>query len=365
MMDYNTYDPFSVCFNILKLKYSVYDEELTKLNFLNPHDRINLFINMESIFNNLSMIMDLEKKIVIQRDFEEIMISNILNIIAHYKRFFVSNGLDTKVFIYNTDLKSKEFTQIKYNEDFRSYYLLKYNNNPKFTLLSDRLKASILPQVKTYCEFIPNVYYISSTDIEGSLIPYIISELDKNRKNLIIGSDFYETQYSLINNFANHHINTGFNQRSVFGDVKSYIKKILKNDEDYSDSFVDIFNNYGMYCTLLSVLGNKGRSIDSIVGYGLKTLYKQLASKIASSSIQETSTNPVVISEIFDEDDEKEEFINNYYCSSVIPMYTELTPGQIATISGQISDRVDVNTLQQLNSTKFYNHPFILEGLLI
>ena len=101
MADYNTYDPFSVCFNILKLKYSVYDEELTKLNFLNPHDRINLFINMESIFNNLSMIMDLEKKIVIQRDFEEIMISNILNIIAHYKRFFVSNGLDTKVFIYN------------------------------------------------------------------------------------------------------------------------------------------------------------------------------------------------------------------------------------------------------------------------
>lgn len=365
MMDYNTYDPFSVCFNILKLKYSVYDEELTKLNFLNPHDRINLFINMESIFNNLSMIMDLEKKIVIQRDFEEIMISNILNIIAHYKRFFVSNGLDTKVFIYNTDLKSKEFTQIKYNEDFRSYYLLKYNNNPKFTLLSDRLKASILPQVKTYCEFIPNVYYISSTDIEGSLIPYIISELDKNRKNLIIGSDFYETQYSLINNFANHYINTGFNQRSVFGDVKSYIKKILKNDEDYSDSFVDIFNNYGMYCTLLSVLGNKGRSIDSIVGYGLKTLYKQLASKIASSSIQETSTNPVVISEIFDEDDEKEEFVNNYYCSSVISMYKELTPGQIATISGQISDRVDVNTLQQLNSTKFYNHPFILEGLLI
>ena len=365
MSEYNAYDPFSVCFNILKLRYSVYDEELTKLNFLNPHDRINLFRNMESVFNNLSMILDLEKKIVIQREFEEIMISNIINLIAHYKRFFVSNGLDTRVYIYNTDLKSKEFNQVKYNEDFRSYYLLKYNNNPKFVLLTDRLKANILPQVKTYCDFIPNVYYISSTNIEGSLIPYIISELDKNRKNLIIGSDFYETQYSLINNFINHHISSTIGQRNVFGDIKGCIKKILKKDEDYSDSYLDIFNNYGMYCTLLSVLGNKGRSIDSIIGYGLKTLYKSISSKIASSTITSASTNPVIISEIFDDEDDREEFINNFYCSSIIPMYKELTPAQISSVSNQITDRIDVNALQALNKTKFYNHPFILEGLLI
>ena len=58
-------------------------------------------------------------------------------------------------------------------------------------------------------------------------------------------------------------------------------------------------------------------------------------------------------------------FINNYYCSSILPMYEELSSSQITSILQQIVDRSDINTLQQLNATKFYNHPLILEGLLI
>ena len=57
------FDPFSVCFNILKLKYKDYDESLTNKNFLVPNDKINVFINLETAFKHLSMIMDLEKSI--------------------------------------------------------------------------------------------------------------------------------------------------------------------------------------------------------------------------------------------------------------------------------------------------------------
>ncbi|MDY3769142.1 MAG: hypothetical protein SOZ83_06055, partial [Sphaerochaetaceae bacterium] len=64
-MSENLNDPFSVCFGMLKMRYADYDESLTKKDFLKPDDKINVFINLESAFKNLSMIMDLEQKIVI------------------------------------------------------------------------------------------------------------------------------------------------------------------------------------------------------------------------------------------------------------------------------------------------------------
>lgn len=359
------FDPFSVCFNILKLKYKDYDESLTNKNFLVPNDKINVFINLETAFKHLSMIMDLEKKIVIQRDFDEILISNILNLAAHYKRFFVNNGLDTKVYLYNTDFNSYEFNQTRYNEDYRSYYLLKYNDNPKFVLLTEHLKGKILPDVRTYCEFIPNVYYISSKNIEGSLIPYIVSKFDTSRKNLIIGGELYDTQYSFIDNFVNHYIHRTFSANIVYSEVDGYLKDIMKKDSNEVSDMKPLFDKYNMYCSLISVIGDRTRSIDGISGYGPRTLQRLIEAGLSQNIIQNTTTNPEIIGDIFHDDDTKEEFCNNYYCSSIIPMYDELTDAEKSSISSQRSDRIDIDTLRRLNATKFYNHPLILEGLLI
>ena len=168
---YEITDPFSVCFNIMKIKYSDLDEYLTSARFLQPGDKVNIFINMETIFKYLSMINELEKKLVLQKNFPTILTSNILNLAAHYKRFFVNNNLDTRVYLYNTDFNSNEFTQFKYNEDFRSYYLLKYNGNPKFVYLTDALKETVLPEVRTISEFIPRVYYLSGITDPSIFIP--------------------------------------------------------------------------------------------------------------------------------------------------------------------------------------------------
>ena len=45
-------------------------------------------------------------------------------------------------------------------------------------------------------------------------------------------------------------------------------------------------------------------------------------------------------------------------------MYDELTQGEKDSITDQRVDRVDVNSLQTLNSSKFYNYPLLLEALL-
>ena len=49
---FESFDPFSVCFNLLKLRYKDYDESLTNKNFLNPSDKINVFILQKIRYTN-------------------------------------------------------------------------------------------------------------------------------------------------------------------------------------------------------------------------------------------------------------------------------------------------------------------------
>ena len=359
----NDFDPFSVWFNILKMKYKDYDESLSSMNFLQSNDKINLFINLETIWKHLSMVTDLERKIMSQQDFDTIIISNILNLAAHYKRFFVNNGLDTKVYLYHTDFLSDEFNQFRYNDDYRSYYRVKYNQNPKFVLLTERLLGKILPDVRIYCEFIPNVYYISAHNIEGSIIPYLISKKDPSRKNLIVGGELYDTQYSFIPNFVNHYIHRGSLQTNIYTDISGYIKDITNKDDE--DGLHDTFSSYSFYCSLMAVLGDKIRSIDGVYGIGPATFNKCIKDGLNTMIIQGNTTSPEILGDVFHDNELKDEFINNFYCSAILNMYDELTDGEKTSIITQIIDRSDINTLQALNRTKFINHPLLLEGLLI
>lgn len=362
---YEVNDPFSVCFNIMKIKYSDLDEYLTSAKFLQPGDKVNIFINMETIFKYLSMINDLEKKLVLQKNFPIILTSNILNLAAHYKRFFVNNNLNTRVYLYDTSLKSNNFTQFKYNEDFRSYYLLKYNGNPKFVYLTDALKDKVLPEVKTLSDFIPRVYYLSGNNIEGSLIPYIVGEDDKTRKNIIISGEFYDTQYSLIPNYFVSYIHNAIGYRSICNNVREYLKEITKKQNDELDSLCRTYSNYSMYCSFLSVMGDRIRSIDGISGIGPKILERYILQGISRNEITLTTNNPSMIGAIFHDEELKEEFVNNFYCISVLDMYDELTTSNKISVLNQRKDRFDNESLIKLNASRFYNYPLILEALTL
>ena len=61
----------------------------------------------------------------------------------------------------------------------------------------------------------------------------------------------------------------------------------------------------------------------------------------------------------------KDEFINNFYCVSAINMYDELTTSSKVSLLNQRKDRFDNNSLIQLNASRFYNYPLILEALTL
>lgn len=359
---------FDICFTVLKIRYADYDRILTAENFLKPTDKVNVFINLESVFKNLSMIQDLEKKLILQRGYERILASNIINLAGHYKRFFVNNGLDTRIYLYYTDFRTEEFTQCKYNENFRSYYNCKYTQNPKFLYLTDGLSDTVLPTVQRCCEFIQGVYLLSAKGIEGSVIPYVIKEQDRingeDRKNIIISSDIYDMQYGFLDGFLNTYIKRGFQNSIITCNNEEIIQSISKSKKSNESIPSSIYQTHSQFVTLLSCIGDKTRSIDGIGGIGMRTLSDMIVKSLQQQKLQMNISNPKILQEIFPED-ERNDFLNNFYCSSVISIFEELTDGQKQSIIMQRRDRFDNQGLMELNQKVFYDHPLILEALCI
>ena len=147
--------------------------------------------------------------------------------------------------------------------------------------------------------------------------------------------------------------------------MNGYLQYITKKDGKEIEEMISMYDNYNKYCTLMSVIGDKIRSIDGISGCGAIKLIKYLEDGLAQHVISDTSTSPEIIGDIFHDGEMKEEFVNNYYCSSIKDMYTELTDAEKTSILSQITDRRDDNTLYRLNQQNFQNYPLILEGLLV
>jgi hypothetical protein len=356
---------FSVYFNLLKIRYSVYDESLTRADFLTPEDKVNVFINLETALKYLSMVRDLEKKLIVSRNFADEFKVDIVNIAAHYKDFFVGNGLDTKVFIYMTDLTSdiEAFKECSVSEDFRSYYIMKYTQNPKFIMLGDALIRDILPDVRMLCDYIPNVYFISAHNIDGGLIPYIIGNHYPDRKNLIISGDLHDTQYSHEKNFLDHLYSRTYNNSVFCCQTNQFLKVIAKTKDEVDDFYVKLFENPSFYRILLACLGDKYRSIPGLSGIKFVKMARILSEAIGMEKIREDTTNPKLLADLFPEE-VREDIYMNLMVTDIKNDHAMITEGDKRTIISQIVDQSDINTLQQLNATRFAKNQLHLEMLL-
>lgn len=359
-MNYSDYDSFSMCFSLLKIKYVEYDEYLTRLNKISPNDKVNVFINFETILKFLSTVKDIDKKVYSTNDFKEIMVSNMLNLCAHYRRFFRGNGLETRVFLYFTGLDSDRFNETDLYDDYRSYYLCKYLTNPRFALIGEELIDSIIPMVKTIANFIPGVYVVEGKNIEGSLIPMIIAKNDESWKNVIVTGDILEAMYMYEPNFITHIIRRSPLRSSVSGTIEEVVKNILRKQE--SEPITNLYSNQSFYTLLLSVLGEKYRSIDGISGMGYGITTKLIQKGIDEHVITQNTTRVELLSKLFSEK-QQEEFITNFRCLHLPSMYDTLAKTQKYSILSQLEDRVDNSSLLRLNGKEFYKHPLMLEEL--
>lgn len=365
-MNYQLDSIFQIAFNMVRIPYNQLDEVLTYERFVEPGDDINLFINIESIMTFLSIIPDLESRLVAETRFVQGFVREFVNTVSHYKSFFQQNHFpDTKIYLYYTSLDSTNYPQLEYIDGFRSYYITKYTSNPKFVYWMDRMRSQIFPTLKTILEYINNCYLIEGKDIDSSVIPMMITEMDSYRKNIIITGDPVDTQYRFYPNFYSIYIKRNPSRLLVYK-IEDYIKELTKDEEYVKVEGNPLLKNRSLYLAMIaSVTGSKTRSIDNLYGIGYKTFLKCLLSGFKDGLIESNTKSADLIANVFPCCN-RSDFINNFKALDVNHSFRDLKESNKAMVKHQIIDRFDNNGLIKLNNQIFKDvGPINVEPLLM
>ena len=90
---------------------------------------------------------------------------------------------------------------------------------------------------------------------------------------------------------------------------------------------------------------------------------KILYESITTEKITKDTTNAKLLADLFP-DEVKEDVYNNLMMTDIKNEYQMLTIGDIKSITSQVVDQSDINTLQRLNATRFVKNQLRLESLL-
>lgn len=109
-----------VAFNAMKVKYSVLDDTIGKFLTHNRIKTCNLFINLDWINFRFRNVDNNTKFQACGAAAFKQYASNVLNLVAHYKKWFMRNGkVFVKCYIYYTNA-SGGFTSSLINRDYKS-----------------------------------------------------------------------------------------------------------------------------------------------------------------------------------------------------------------------------------------------------
>ena len=334
-----------IYFNMYKIKYSILNDLLNMENNLDYRKPINLFINLNPVLKHMTddKCIDYLKMNNPIKHIE--FISNVINLAAHYKGFFIKNGINLNIYLYiQHPFESADQINRKYNGEYRMYSEYKFTNETVVPLTN--IVNNTIPNIENIVSYIPNVYFIKSNNIESSLIPMIID----NDNSIIITDDLYEFQYV---NYG-YHILLPKRSKSILLNNDNIMNYISSTNEIKTKNINSTFLPF-----ILSIYGNKYRNIYKIKGFGLKTIFKSLEKAITEGLITYKTSNIELLLGVIKQSLRKE-VRNNFYCTDINYQYNNLTSIDIDNVKSQITDKYNPSALNIVNNKYFELYPLQL-----
>lgn len=324
-------------------------------------EEINVFINFECILKNLALQKGLAGDVTyFKQDVVIEMESAILNLVAHYRGFFIRYYKKVNVYLYYTDLESDLPQEMEcYNRFYRSYYKNRYLTNPQFRDMGDVLVKIIIPEVELIMSYIPGCYFVRSRGFDGSLIPYLIGSTSK-AQNTIISGDVFDTQYMFLGNFDTIYVKRRFQHFGVMSTIPDVVTSIVK---DESPLDLTIFNSEMYFRLLLSIKGSKIRNIKSAKGFGYGRFMNLLKEGLEKDIVLKDFESIHSIAQLFPEK-YREDIINAFRCTNLDTQISLTTKADLENIQSQLIDKIDIESVESLNNKRFLSYPIKLMYLL-
>lgn len=323
-------------------------------------DDLNVFINLETVLRNLTMQRDIQsmisfykQKLVIELE------SSILNLMAMYRMYFNKEKCNVKLYFYVTCLNGDKQQMEVYNKYYRSFYHNKYMKNPQFRQMGELLNTVVIPEVELILSYVPGCYLLKSETFDSSIIPYIVSTFSGS-KNVIITGDVFDTLYLFNPNFMTIYIKRRYQYFNVVSDIDSAVQSIVKDESPFD---LTVFYSEMYYRLLLAIKGSKIRNIKSAKGFGYGKFMNILKKGIDDGIVLKDFESLDSIIQLFPEQ-YRESIKEAFQCTSIETQYDLLSDIDIDGIRSQITDKIDMKSLDALNNRRFLDFPINLQGLI-
>lgn len=348
-------------FNGYKVKYHKLDSFIRPIRTSHVIKTINIFVNIDDLFRTLHRpLIDNEFQACGQNAGRQ-LISNLFNVLAHYRYWAIKGRMDVKVYgVYTSSMrKFKNNIHLpEYRKKFRE------NNEPtntKYYFINEAIRSS-LPLVPIISNYIPNVYMIDSKYLEPSIIPlYISNNIFKADWNILISRDVYDLQYSYKDKWS-FISPKGENSKIITrGDIWNHVNE---RERVFKDP-IELTYDHNLYIYAKSLVGDTYRNIPRLRRIGWKTLFKyldEIKDEYGDNDISIPARNHLV-ELIKNKKIDNDEMNNNIYSTNIEMQVGAMMEIDKTVIDSQLIDIPDYTSLKEMNDLKFSQYPLNLKFL--
>ena len=348
-------------FNLHKVRFSKMEILFRDIEVKEAIDRVNVFINVEAIFNKFHNKYTEEALVVMTKEeiraFHMSIISNVINLAAHYRLFFAKNKIRSNIVFYMNEFsKYGEQNNSIHVSDYREKYVYSYTQNPNYELINGVMR-SVLNAIEAIVDYLENIYFVSSDRIESSVIPLVMVE-DKmldGQLNFIVSTDPYDMQY----------VNKNFLVIAPMGDESRVLttKNVYEFFRAKGELKVDDELPSYLLPFILSTCGDKRRSLDKVKGTSFNSIYKgikKLFNKLDIGDEEYVSFEELAIAikeDPLNPSGNRKRVVKNYMCIDLDRQLSMVSPSQKTAIEQQLKDRFDSESLKMINKKHFQECP--------
>lgn len=354
-------------FNLRKVKFSKLDVLFSDLEIKEMVQKVNIFINLESLFRKIhnkyveEQLISLQKKEL--KEFHMNLISNVLNLAAHYRLYFNKNKIGTNIVFYIQEMdKYVNLNNVQYCKNYRKSFIRKYTDHPELVTVNNVIRST-LNALDTIVTYVEDVYLVSSDRVESSVIPLALIDgkvLDGNL-NLMVTTDPYDMQY----------VNKNFVIIYPAGEESMIVTKKNLFDVFRINEILTVEGSLPTYLLtfILSVIGDKNRGIDKVKGTSFNKVFKTLLKVYDKLGITEDDYIGFeeLVSAIKDDPNNhngnKKRVVDNYYATDLSSQVRMISKVQMNHLTDCLTNTYESGALTGINDKYFSTAPINVREL--
>jgi predicted translin family RNA/ssDNA-binding protein len=276
-------------------------------------------------------------------DVEVDLISSILMTLNHWKNFAKKWDNVRIIGIMN----AFKMTKVAESVQLKSYlipHMHKFENE-RYTQFTYYMTEAI-KKVQTILKYVPNMYFIASDEFDSYVIPNVLTDYEKTKRNrIVISGDSLMTGYHNMPNTKMIYAKFRRNSISQISDPMMIVQSITKVDEDIVGEFT---KNKVFYDLLSIIVGDFDRGIVGMTQLGITTFAYNLLRGIEQNKIQ---ANPKSVESTLKViDSVYHDYILKSYPLVDIETHSKMIPqSSIQKMKSEMIDLIDIDGLRSLS----------------